>query len=201
MEDTMALKGLKELLKKVREDAALTEEQVEDELNKILPEAWIPKSKFNELTEAEKLAKSQLEQTNKQLEELKKGSTLTEEQKKQLETLKTQLEEQKKTHETEVKKLRMNHAIETELSKAKAKNLKAARALLDESKIVLGEDGTIAGLKEQLEAMQKDNAYLFETTTPPANKPSFGGPSGDTSLTGDAALQAQFASKLGIKTS
>lgn len=197
----MALKGLKELLKKVREDAALTEEQVEDELNKILPEAWIPKSKFNELTEAEKLAKSQLEQTNKQLEELKKGSTLTEEQKKQLETLKTQLEEQKATHETEVKKLRMNHAIETELSKAKAKNLKAARALLDESKIVLGEDGTIAGLKEQLEAIQKDNAYLFEPTTPPANKPSFGGPSGDTPLTGDAALQAQFASKLGIKTS
>lgn len=197
----MALKGLKELLKKVREDAALTEEQVEDELNKILPEAWIPKSKFNELTEAEKLAKSQLEQTNKQLEELKKGSTLTEEQKKQLETLKTQLEEQKATHETEVKKLRMNHAIETELSKAKAKNLKAARALLDESKIVLGEDGTIAGLKEQLEAMQKDNAYLFETTTPPANKPSFGGPTGVTPLTGEAALQAQFASKLGIKTS
>ena len=197
----MALKGLKELLKKVREDAALTEEQVEDELNKILPEAWIPKSKFNELTEAEKLAKSQLEQTNKQLEELKKGSTLTEEQKKQLETLKTQLEEQKATHETEVKKLRMNHAVETELSKAKAKNLKAARALLDESKIVLGEDGTIAGLKEQLEAIQKDNAYLFETTTPPANKPSFGGLSGDTPLTGDAALQAQFASKLGIKTS
>lgn len=197
----MALKGLKELLKKVREDAALTEEQVEDELNKILPEAWIPKNKFNELTEAEKLAKSQLEQTNKQLEELKKGSTLTEEQKKQLETLKTQLEEQKKTHETEVKKLRMNHAVETELSKAKAKNLKAARALLDESKIVLGEDGTIAGLKEQLEAMQKDNAYLFETTTPPATKPSFGGPSGDTPPTGDAALQAQFASKLGIKTS
>lgn len=197
----MALKGLKELLKKVREDAALTEEQVEDELNKILPEAWIPKSKFNELAEAEKLAKSQLEQTNKQLEELKKGSTLTEEQKKQLETLKTQLEEQKATHETEVKKLRMNHAVETELSKAKAKNLKAARALLDESKIVLGEDGTIAGLKEQLEAIQKDNAYLFETTTPPANKPSFGGPSGDTPLTGDAALQAQFASKLGIKTS
>ena len=162
----MALKGLKELLKKVREDAALTEEQVEDELNKILPEAWIPKSKFNELTEAEKLAKSQLEQTNKQLEELKKGSTLTEEQKKQLETLKTQLEEQKATHETEVKKLRMNHAVETELSKAKAKNLKAARALLDESKIVLGEDGTIAGLKEQLEAMQKDNAYPVRDPQP-----------------------------------
>jgi len=197
----MALKGLNELLKKIREDAALTEEQVEEELNKILPEAWIPKSKFNELAEAEKLAKSQLEQTNKQLEELKKGATLTEEQKKQLETLKTQLDEQTKTHQDEVKKLRLNHAIETELSKAKAKNLKAARALLDESKIVLGEDGTIAGLKEQLEAIQKDNAYLFETTTPPANKPIFGGPSGDTPLTGDAALQAQFASKLGIKTS
>lgn len=198
----MALKGLNELLKKIRENTGLTEEQVEEELNKILPEAWIPKNKFNELTEAEKLARTQLDQTSKQLEELKKGATLTEEQKKQLETLKTQLDEQTKTHQDEVKKLRLNHAVESELSKAKAKNLKAARALLDESKIVLGEDGTIAGLKEQLESMQKENAYLFETeTTPQVPKPSFGGQQGGQLPTGDAALQARFAEKLGIKTS
>ncbi len=172
------LKGLKELLKKARENAEFTDDQFDEELSKLLPESWIPKNKFNELNESAKLTKSQLEQTNKQLEELKKNATLTDEQKKQLDDLKAQLDEQTKTHESELATLRKNHAIDTALGSAKAKNAKAVRALLDESKIVLGDDGSISGLKEQLEAVQKDNDYLFDTADSNPNegnpKPKFG---------------------------
>jgi hypothetical protein len=201
MEENMALEGLKDLLKKAREDAALTEDQFEEELNKILPKSWIPKTKFNELTEENKMTKSQLEQTTKQLDELKKSSTLTEDQKKQLDDLKAQMEEQKKTHLSEVTNLRRNHAIETELTKAKAKNVKAARALLDDTKVVVGEDGSVSGLKEQLDAIRKDNAFLFEPVAEeqPQNtkKPSFGGSPGDTKPNGDPLTQA-FTSALGL---
>lgn len=196
----MALKGLKELLKKIRDDANITEEQVEEELNKILPETWIPKNKFNELAESEKLAKSQLEATNKQLEELKKSATLTEDQKKQLETLKAQLEEQERKYQQELTATKRGYALEQALIKAKARDVKSVLPHIDQSKLAWGEDHSLAGgLKEQLEALQKEKAFLFETEPTPA-KPSFGGQPGGQTLTGEAALQAQFAEKLGIKT-
>ena len=196
------LKGLAELLKKVREKAAeFTDEQFDEELNKLLPESWIPKNKFNELNDAKKLADDQLKQANDQLKDLEKNASLTDEQKKQLTDLQAKMDEQKQNYEKELMTLRKNHAIDTALGSAKAKNAKAVRALLDESKIVLGEDGSVSGLKEQLEAVQKDNDYLFEVSggTQDPGKPRFGGTPGEPSKTGDAALQARFAEKLGIK--
>ena len=197
------MKGLKELIARIRGEATLTEDQVQEELNKILPETWVPKTKFNELLGSEKLAKDQLEATNKQLEELKKNATLTEEQKNQLKTLEDQVKAQNESHAAELKKIRLDHAIETALSKAKSKNVKATRALLDEQKIILGDDGQIAGLNEQLEAIKKDNGYLFEAdpdgngNNPPAqNLPRFGGNRGGVNPTTEQALTEQFTAAL-----
>ena len=188
------MKGLKELIARIRGEATLTEDQVQEELNKILPETWVPKTKFNELLGSEKLAKDQLEATNKQLEELKKNATLTEEQKNQLKTLEDQVKAQNESHAAELKKIRLDHAIETALGKAKSKNVKATRALLD---------GQIAGLNEQLEAIKKDNGYLFEAdpdgngNNPPAqNLPRFGGNRGGVNPTTEQALTEQFTAAL-----
>lgn len=197
------MKGLKELIEKIRGEATMTEDQVKDELNKILPETWVPKARFNEALGSEKLAKEQLEATTTQLEELKKSASLTEEQKNQLKTFEDQLKQQKEAHDTELKKLRLDHAIENALSKAGARNTKAARALLDESKIVMGDDNTIAGLTEQLETIRKDNDFLFESAgegegnDPPAQpKPRFGGEGGGLRLTTEQALKEQFTTAL-----
>ena len=43
----MAIKGLSELLKK-HKDGELDDAQFEAELNKALPEDWIPKAKYND---------------------------------------------------------------------------------------------------------------------------------------------------------
>lgn len=67
-----------------------------------------------------------------------------------------------------------NSKIEFALLTAKAKNTKAARALLDESKISL--DGeNLLGLNEQLETLKKDAAYLFEGEKPNNPPPPAGG--------------------------
>lgn len=77
-----------------------------------------------------------------------------------------------------VSALQKNHAIESGVRDAKAKNVKAVMALLDMEKITF-EDGNLAGLNEQLEGLQKgdDTSFLFSTKsdTPPApsgTKPS-----------------------------
>lgn len=160
----MALKGLGDLLKKIREQSGMTEEQAEEELNKLLPESWIPKSKFNETSEQAKLFKQQLEDTNKQLETLKSKAGLSDEYKKQIDDLTAKQQTQEAEYKAQLTKLKLDTAIETALTGAKARNIKATRALLDESKVTLGDDGKLAGLNEQLEAIKKDNSYLFDAS-------------------------------------
>ena len=64
--------------------------------------------------------------------------------------------------------------IELALLGAKAKNTKAARALLDESKISLDGDNLL-GMNEQLESLKKEAAYLFGETQPQNPPPPFDG--------------------------
>lgn len=75
------------------------------------------------------------------------------------------LEEKLRTQQAEEK-------ISLALAAARAKNLVAARALIDRSALVV-ENGEIKGLSEQLETIVKENPYLFEGTVknPPPPKP------------------------------
>ena len=69
-------------------------------------------------------------------------------------------------HAAEIKQLKIDAAIDSALTGAKAKNNTAVKALLkDLDKAELADDGTIKGLAEQIEALQKSDAYLFDTTT------------------------------------
>ncbi len=61
---------------------------------------------------------------------------------------------------TAVSDIKRNSAISLALSRAGAKNLKAAEALLDKSAISETEEG-MQGLSEQIEKMKQDCAYLF----------------------------------------
>ena len=101
----------------------------------------------------------------------------------QLETDKTNL-----TNElnTKVSALQKDYAIEGAIRNAKGKNVKAIKALLDDSKITY-EDGTLGGITEQLEALAsaEDSSMLFgETKNPPPagthfNNPPAGGNGGN----------------------
>ena len=57
--------------------------------------------------------------------------------------------------------------IDMSLMGLKAKNLKAARALLDLNQIGL-KDGKLTGLEEQLDTLVKENPFLFGEQNPPA---------------------------------
>lgn len=57
-------------------------------------------------------------------------------------------------------------AIKLEIADAKPKSEKALMAFLDTDIIKLNEDGTVTGLKEQLENIRKDNDFLFEDDDP-----------------------------------
>ena len=68
----------------------------------------------------------------------------------------------------EVSRLKFEHALDVALSGAKAKNVKAVKALLELDKLKFSEeDGSILGLKEQLEKVKAENDYLFESSEAP----------------------------------
>ncbi len=136
--------------------AAKAEKASQEELK-----GYVEKSKHDEVVEENKTLKQSVSDRDKQLDMLKAASGDNEELKKQIETMKQQNAEQEKAHKAELAQLRLDNAIDTALAAAGAKNGKAVKALIDVSKVKLGEDDKLSGWEEQLAAVQKSDAYLF----------------------------------------
>ena len=158
----MAIKGLSELLEKWKKEEIKDATAFEAELTKGgLYEGYIPKDKFDEKnTEAKKL-KEQLDAQTKLVNELKDKGNLSDEYKSQIDKLKAENEEKDKTYKAEIQKMRKDAAIEKALAGAKVREAKAFMPYLDENKILVNDDGTVTGLNEQIEAIKKDHAFLF----------------------------------------
>ena len=138
----------------------LTEEQAKKVMDS-LDGNYVTKTRFNEVNEENKTLKKSVSDRDKQLEDLKKSSGDNEELKKQIETLQQENANQKKAHDAEMTQLRLDNAIDAALTAAGAKNIKAVRALIDTSKVKVGDDGKLTGFDDLLSAVQKSDSYLF----------------------------------------
>lgn len=199
----MALtKAIKDLIEEIKKQSDLTEEQIEEKLNKALGETHVPKNVFNEKTEAERQAKAKITEYEGKIAELQKDGNLTAEQKTKIEQLTAKLDEQEANYQKELTTTKRGYALEQALMAAKARDVKSVLPHIDQSKLAWSEDHSLAGgLKEQLDALQKEKDFLFEPVAeePPqiTKKPSFGGSPGDTKPNGDPLTQA-FESALGL---
>lgn len=132
---------------------------------------YIPKVRFDEVNNEKKKLELDVRDRDGQLETLKNSTGDVEGLKKQIETLQTENKTKDEKHAAEIKQLKVEAAIETALSGAKAKNAKAVRALLDldMEKIKVKEDGTLEGLTldEQIKKLQgaEDSKFLFDAET------------------------------------
>ncbi len=139
---------------------SLSDEQANKVLS-LVDKDFVEKAKFNEINEENKTLKQSITERDQQLETLKKSSGDNAELKKQIETLQQQNIEQKKAHDAEMAALKLDNAVETALTAAGAKNVKAVRSLFDANKLKLSADGSVEGLKEQIAAVQKSDPYMF----------------------------------------
>lgn len=145
-------------------------------------EGYIEKSRYSEL-EAEKNQLTESQKTlTKQLEEVKKNSGDNAELKKQIEEMQNINKAKEKEYTDNLVKIKLDNAVEIALMSSGAKNSKAVKALLNLEKAVLGEDGKITGLEEQIKALKtaEDSSFLFAETPKvkganPAGNPSKGG--------------------------
>lgn len=133
---------------------------------------FIPKARFDEVNTAKNHAEEQVKERDKQIEGLKAASGDAESLKKQIETLQAANKQKDSEHAAEIKKLKVDAAVDAALIAAKAKNLKAARALLDLDKAELSDDGTVKGLAEQIEKLKAgdDTKFMFDASGKPKMK-------------------------------
>ena len=138
----------------------LTEEQAK-KLAEKLEQSYVAKERLQEVEAELTAAKATIKERDGQLETLRKASGDAEELKAQIAALQQENHAKDEAHAAELSQLKLDHAIDAALLTAGAKNAKAVKALLDLSKVKLGEDGKLAGWEEQLSVVQKSDAYLF----------------------------------------
>ncbi len=113
--------------------------------------------------------KEQLDANQTELDSLKKAAEGNEELTTQLSDLQEKYDQAKADSESKIAEIKKTSAIELALTQAGARNIKAAKALLDSEKLELTDEG-IEGLDEQLNILKESDGYLFEgETTPPPN--------------------------------
>ena len=142
---------------------------IDEELAKKCEEAsmeelkgFIPKSRFDEVNNAKNTAEALVKERDEQIETLKNSTGDVTALKQQIETFQADNKAKDEAHAAEIKQLKIDFAVDTAISNAKGKNAKAIKALLNLENAELDEDGTIKGLAEQIENLQKSEEYLFE---------------------------------------
>jgi hypothetical protein len=131
----------------------LTEELADKMIAKY--ENMIPKNRFDTVNEKLKKAEADLKERDTQIEGLKNADMNIEEMKKQIEDLQLANQAKDEEYQTNLKKIKIDAAIETSLVNAKAKDIKTVKKLLELDKIELKDD-SIIGLDEQIKLLTEN---------------------------------------------
>lgn len=103
----------------------------------------------------------QIDERDKQLTTLKKSAKDNDELQSQIKQLQDDNKAAAERYQSDLKAQEKSFKIEGALRDAKAKNIKTVLPLIDTDKVSINDDGTLNGLSEQLDAVKKDNDYLF----------------------------------------
>jgi len=138
-----------------------------------IKDKYVPIERFNEVNEEKKELKNQLEDRDKQLQELKVKAAGNEELTSKIAELENINKQTKEEYEKKIAAIRKETAIELALKDAKARNVKAVKALLDLDKVSLDGENLI-GLDEQLKGLKESDPYLFGEDKLKGRDPSLG---------------------------
>lgn len=145
--------------------AADKKEAAKKALTAFLDGAYVPKSRFNEVNEEKKTLTATVADRDKQLETLKKSTGDLDALKNQIKSLQDANKKAQEEADAKMKELRINDAIKLAIVD-KAQDVDIVSGLFDKAKLILGDDGKITGLDEQLKELQKNKAFLFKQAGP-----------------------------------
>lgn len=121
----------------------------------------VPRTRMNEVTEENKQLKAAKAQAETDLEELRKTAGDNEALTKQITDLQNAAKAKDAEYAQHLKALRLGNAIRLGITDAQDIDLVAG--LVDQSKLILADDGKLTGLDEQLKAIRESKPFLFKT--------------------------------------
>lgn len=147
--------------------------EIENKINDALKEAgckifiddgkeniYVPKSRLDSKINELKSSNDKIKELNTQIGTLKDELKDTEGASEKIKVLENSIADYDKT----VKEMQLNNAVKDIALEFKAKDNtgKDILAFLDKSKITVSTNGEVTGIKEQVESLKKEKAYLFE---------------------------------------
>ena len=139
----------------------LTDEQI----NAIIEDYgknYVSKTQFNEKNDAYKQAKQEIENLTADINNLSEANKANEALQSQIKELQDAATQREADYNESIKTLKIDTAITKALSKSGAMNETILTGLLDRTKIAIGEDNTITGIQEQINALKESDPYLFK---------------------------------------
>ncbi|MZK53668.1 phage scaffolding protein [Clostridium beijerinckii] len=122
---------------------------------------FVPKSKFEQVSDQAKEYKKQVGERDTQLKDLKDQYKDVDGLKDKVTELENANKTQKDTYEKQLSDISFNNALEKGLGAFKVKDKALIMALINKENLKVDGDNII-GLKEQIEPLQKSHEYLFE---------------------------------------
>ena len=137
-------------------------EYAKQDLQDVSEGKYVPKDRFDQVNQQSKDYKEQVSERDRQIESLKNEFKDVDGLKDKVEQLTRDNAKQKEDYENQIKTINFNNALKASLSSYKCKDEDYLMSKIDRNSIKLNSDGTILGLKEQVEAFKKGHEYLFE---------------------------------------
>ena len=140
----------------------LTDEQIDKVMSLHGADVENSKSKIDELNKTNESLQSQIAERDKDLKSLKKQAGDNEELTNQFKDLQSKYKQDTENLSKELQQTKLNSAVDSALGKAKVRNSKAAKALLNLDEVKLNDKGEVEGLDDQINSLQKSDGYLFD---------------------------------------
>lgn len=120
----------------------------------------VPKTRFDEVNEEKKNLQTAKKKAEEDLEALKKTAGDNEALTKQITDLQDAAKQKDAEYAAQIKAMKLSNAIRLGITDAQDAELVAG--LVDQSKVILGDDGKVTGLEEQLKTLRESKPFLFK---------------------------------------
>lgn len=133
---------------------------------------YVDKATYDQAEQQRKQLETSVEEYKGQLETLKASAGDNAALQQQITDLQNQNKQKDADHKRELDDLRMTTAIRMAVSNS-AQDSDLVAGLLDRTKLILGEDGKVTGLEEQVKALKESKPFLFKPEQKPAPRNGF----------------------------
>lgn len=122
---------------------------------------YVSKEDYDTVDQQRKQAETSVADYKNQLETLKTTAGDNEALKTQIADLQTQNQQKEQEHKQELAELKMMSAIKMAIA-ADAQDSDLVAGLVDRKKLILGDDGKVTGLDEQIKTLKESKPFLFK---------------------------------------